>query len=223
MVISKTMGRMRVLLIGVGDVALRTARVLSPAFRLYGLTRNHDQHAVLRAAGITPIAGDLDSFRTLGRLRLNPFAVLHFAPPPATGADDFRTRNLLARLGAARSVPRTLVYSSTSCVHGDCAGECIDETHPLRPATPRATRRVAAERRLRRWARNASNDRVRVSILRAPGIYAEDRLPVERLQRGLPALAAEDDVYTNHIHADDLARGGMAARARAGAWGWLVL
>ena len=46
---------------------------------------------------------------------------------------------------------------------------------------------------------------VAVSILRAPGIYAADRLPVERLQRGTPALLADDDVYTNHIHADDLA------------------
>jgi nucleoside-diphosphate-sugar epimerase len=38
-----------------------------------------------------------------------------------------------------------------------------------------------------------------------PGIYAADRLPVDRLRQGTPALAAEDDVYTNHIHADDLA------------------
>ena len=46
---------------------------------------------------------------------------------------------------------------------------------------------------------------MRVSILRAPGIYAADRLPLERLERGLPALVDRDDVHTNHIHADDLA------------------
>ena len=44
-----------------------------------------------------------------------------------------------------------------------------------------------------------------VSILRAPGIYAADRLPLERLRKGTPALRDEDDVFTNHIHADDLA------------------
>ena len=43
-------------------------------------------------------------------------------------------------------------------------------------------------------------------MLRAPGIYAVDRLPLARLHRGTPLLRAEDDVYTNHIHADDLAR-----------------
>jgi nucleoside-diphosphate-sugar epimerase len=44
-----------------------------------------------------------------------------------------------------------------------------------------------------------------VSILRIPGIYAANRLPLVRLEKGTPALAPADDVYTNHIHADDLA------------------
>jgi nucleoside-diphosphate-sugar epimerase len=47
--------------------------------------------------------------------------------------------------------------------------------------------------------------------LRVPGIYAADRLPLERLRAGTPVLRAEDDVYTNHIHADDLAM--IVARA----------
>ena len=50
-----------------------------------------------------------------------------------------------------------------------------------------------------------------------PGIYAADRLPLAQLARGTPVLAAEDDVYTNHIHADDLAailtRGAFASVA----------
>jgi nucleoside-diphosphate-sugar epimerase len=47
------------------------------------------------------------------------------------------------------------------------------------------------------------------TVLRIPGIYAPDRpggTPRERLLRGTPVLRPEDDVYTNHIHADDLAR-----------------
>jgi nucleoside-diphosphate-sugar epimerase len=55
---------------------------------------------------------------------------------------------------------------------------------------------------------------VRVSVLRIPGIYAADReggTPRERLLKGTPVLAAKDDVYTNHIHANDLARACAAA------------
>ena len=55
---------------------------------------------------------------------------------------------------------------------------------------------------------------VRLSILRAPGIYAETRLPLDRLKQGTPVLRPEDDVFTNHIHADDLARAIVAALFR---------
>jgi nucleoside-diphosphate-sugar epimerase len=53
-----------------------------------------------------------------------------------------------------------------------------------------------------------------VNVLRIPGIYAPDRIegmPTPRLRQGTPVLVAEDDVYTNHIHADDLARACVAA------------
>ncbi|MDE2502335.1 MAG: SDR family NAD(P)-dependent oxidoreductase, partial [Burkholderiales bacterium] len=78
----------------------------------------------------------------------------------------------------------------------------------------RAVRRVAAEDRLRQAGRAGA---LRTSILRIPGIYAADRAggtPRERLLRGTPALVREDDVYTNHIHADDLARACVAALHR---------
>jgi nucleoside-diphosphate-sugar epimerase len=60
---------------------------------------------------------------------------------------------------------------------------------------------------------------VAVRILRIPGIYAPDRpagTPRERLLKGMPVLRGEDDVYTNHIHADDLARACVAALWRGG-------
>jgi len=47
--------------------------------------------------------------------------------------------------------------------------------------------------------------------LRAPGIYSAERLPLQRLREGTPALQADEDSYTNHVHADDLARMAVAA------------
>ncbi|HET7097760.1 MAG TPA: SDR family oxidoreductase [Casimicrobiaceae bacterium] len=198
----------RVLLIGCGDVALRTARLLHPKVRLYGLTRRNEDVAKLRAHGIVPIVGDLDRLRSLERLRAAPFAVLHFAPPPSEGRDDTRTRKLIATLARARSIPQRFVYISTSGVYGDCGGAHVAETRPRRATTPRSRRRVAAEDRLRDWAKRYG---VALSILRAPGIYAETRLPLDRIRQGTPVLAEEDDVFTNHIHAEDLARATVAA------------
>ena len=201
----------RVLLIGCGDVALRTADLLRNRARLYGLTRRSDECPKLRAHGIVPIVGDLDRLATLDRLRAAPFAVLHFAPPPSEGRDDPRTRKLIAALARARRIPQRFVYISTSGVYGDCAGARVTEARPRRAQTPRAHRRVAAEDRLRDWAMRYG---VSLAILRAPGIYTETRLPVERLKHGTPTLTPEDDVFTNHIHADDLARATVAALFR---------
>ena len=198
----------RVLLVGCGDVALRVAQRLAQRARLIGLTRDRDGVRKLRAHGIVPLVGDLDDRRTLARLKIAPFAVLHFAPPPSEGKDDPRTRHLLAALASARIIPRHIVYISTSGVYGDCAGARVLETRPRRAETPRARRRVAAENRLRNWA---AHHGAALSILRVPGIYAPTRLPLERLKQGTPVLAPDDDVYTNHVHADDLARAVVAA------------
>jgi nucleoside-diphosphate-sugar epimerase len=205
-------GMIRVLLIGCGDVAMRTADLLRRRARLYGLTRRPDDIHRLRAHGVVPIVGDLDRLATLARLRLAPYAVLDFAPPPPEGRDDPRTRKLVAALARARSIPQRFVYISTSGVYGDCAGAQVDEMRPRCAQTPRARRRVDAEDRLRDWAKRYD---VGLAILRVPGIYAATRLPLERLRQGTPALAHDDDIYTNHIHADDLARATVAAMFHA--------
>jgi len=201
----------RVLLIGCGDIALRTADLVRGRVRLYGLTRRREDAPKLRAHGIIPIIGDLDALHSLERLRAAPFAVLHFAPPPAAGRDDPRTVRLIAALTKARIIPQRFVYISTSGVYGDCAGARVSESRPRKAQTPRAKRRIAAEDRLRSWAARYG---VCLAILRAPGIYAESRLPLDRLRQGTPVLRAEDDVFTNHIHADDLARAAVAAMFR---------
>ncbi|MEC5385655.1 NAD-dependent epimerase/dehydratase family protein [Uliginosibacterium sp. H3] len=191
-----------VLIVGCGDVAQRALPWLTRRFRVLALARGPESAAALRARGVTPVPGDLDSLRSLRRLAGIADVVLHSAPPPDQGYDDPRTRNLLAALGGGESLARRLVYISTSGVYGDCGGGRVSEASPLRAATARARRRVAAERRLRSFAvRNG----LQLAILRAPGIYAAERLSLERLKRGDPVLQQTDDVYTNHIHADDLA------------------
>lgn len=204
-------GVQKILIVGSGDVARRILSQLAPRARIYALLRDANRAAQWRAAGATPVLADLDDRSSLGRLAGLADCVLHLAPPPGSGGRDTRTRNLLAALSKGKSLPRSLIYVSTTGVYGDCAGASIDETRCLNPESSRAGRRVDAERVLRAWGlRNG----VAVSILRAPGIYAADRLPVERLQRGTPALVADDDVYTNHIHADDLATACIAALRR---------
>ena len=207
----------QILIVGFGDIGNRVARLLTARaarFRITALIRRPEYAEAVRALGVIPVLGDLARPETLHKLAGNYACVFHFAPPPGEGTFDSHTRQLLAALDrhAARArmlsqPPRTparrLVYISTTGVYGDCGGQWIDETQTPRPHNARAVRRVDAETTLRNWGRRTG---VQVSILRAPGIYAADRLPLERLQKGTAALLPQDDVFTNHIHADDLAR-----------------
>ena len=208
--------RPTLLIVGCGDVGMRVLKLLGGRggrWRVLALTSSPDRRGLLRAAGALPLLGDLDQPATLRRLAGLADAVLHLAPPPGSGQRDTRTAHLLQALARGQRL-RRLVYGSTTGVYGDTGGALFDETRAVAPATDRGRRRVDAEQALRRFGRDQG---VAVTLLRIPGIYAGDRPgghPRERLARGTPVLRAEDDVYTNHIHADDLARACVAALYR---------
>ncbi|MEO7105591.1 MAG: SDR family oxidoreductase [Rhodoferax sp.] len=197
--------RERVLIVGCGDVGLRVARQLQGRVRLLALTSQPARLPLLREQGVTPLLGNLDMAASLRRLAGLATRVVHLAPPPTEGWIDPRTQALVRAL-RLRKKPVSAVYGSTSGVYGDCGGSWVDETQMPIAATPRAQRRTHAEASVRFWGRASM---VRASILRIPGIYAPDReggTPRARLLKGTPVLRQADDVYTNHIHADDLAR-----------------
>ena len=203
----------RLLIVGCGDVGQRVAQALPPRVRVLALTSSPERMPALRALGITPMLGNLDDARSLQRLSGLATRVLHLAPPPTENEAEWwrdpRTQRLVQTL-RKRSLPTALVYGSTSGVYGDCGGAWVDETRTVQPHTPRAQRRVDAEKSIRFLGRAG----VKASILRIPGIYAPDRengTPEARLRKGTPVLRPEDDVYTNHIHANDLARACVAA------------
>ena len=206
--------RERLLIVGCGDVGLRVARLIGKRVRVIALTSSAGRIGELRSQGVAPVTGNLDERATLARLAGVATRVVHLAPPTSEPGDswwrDMRTVALLRAL-RRRLPPTSLVYGSTSGVYGDYSGQWVSEAMPARPSTPRAQRRADAEQAVRHFGRAAH---VRASILRIPGIYAADRAggtPRERLQKGTPVLRAADDVYTNHIHADDLARAVIAA------------
>ncbi|WP_418315776.1 NAD-dependent epimerase/dehydratase family protein [Piscinibacter sakaiensis] len=209
---TRRLRRPTLLIVGCGDIGLRVLQLLRDRdrYRVLALSSDPQRLPLLRAAGAVPLLGNFDHPATLSRLAGLADAVLHLAPPPPVGDADTRTRHLLQALSRRQRV-QTLVYASTSGVYGDAAGAQVSETRPVAPSTARARRRADAERQLRHFGARFG---VRTVLLRIPGIYARDRAgghPRERLERGTPVLRADEDVYTNHIHADDLARACVAA------------
>ena len=202
--------RQRLLIIGCGDIGVRVAAIVNRRTRVLALTSSIGRIATLRQSGITPLLGNLDQPETLARLGGLATRILHLAPPAPHGCVDVRTRRLVSGLGR-RTAPVQLVYGSTSGVYGDCGGQWVSETRPVNAQTDRGRRRVDAEEQMRLFGRTAKTS---VCVLRIPGIYAPNReggTPRPRLEKQLPVLEAGDDVYTNHIHADDLARACLLA------------
>ena len=199
----QSFGKPRILIIGCGDIGLRVAKQLCRNYRVFALTSQQSRFSELRGLGITPILGDLDKPETLWRLSGLAETVIHLAPPQNIGHRDSRTRNLTRILAQGPASLSRLIYVSTTGVYGDHKGGRVSEITPVNPQSERAKRRVDAERVLRLWGPAHG---VAVTILRVPGIYASNRLPVERLQARTPALISDEDAYSNHIQSDDLAR-----------------
>jgi nucleoside-diphosphate-sugar epimerase len=197
-----------------GDVARRALPLLRGHWRVLALVRDAAAAARAREGGAVPLLADLDDAASLRRCAGLADVVWITAPPPASGTVDSRMRNLLAALARGGRPPRRLCYIGTTGVYGDCNGAWLDETRAPAPQSARAWRRLDAERRLRAFAMAHG---CALSILRAGGIYARERLPLKRLLQDIPLIAHAQDSLVNHIHADDLARACVAAlQARVG-------
>ena len=199
----QSFGKPSILIIGCGDIGLRVVKQLSRSHRVFALTSSPSRLQELREVGATPILGNLDKPETLWRLSGLAQTVIHLAPPQNQGNRDCRTRNLLRILSQGSNTVRRFIYISTTGVYGNHRGAKVSEATPVSPESERAHRRVDAEHALRLWA---PANGVALTILRVPGIYSVDRLPIERIQSQTPALLPEEDAYSNHIHSDDLAR-----------------
>lgn len=200
-----------VLILGCGYVGLRLARFLCGTDAVVaGVVRSAESAAAVRDLGSNALQLDLDAESALPQLPAAKAELYYFVPPPGTGATDTRLRRVLAAMGH-ESLPRRIVYISTSGVYGDCGGDWVDETYPLNPTTPRALRRADAEAALQAWSAATG---VPVIILRVPGIYGPGKLPLERLRKALPLLREEESPYTNRIQVDDLINVCRTAMAR---------
>jgi len=207
---------MSTLIIGCGETGVRVAaRLVAAGDSVMGVVQSEASAQRVRSVGAKALRLDLDALadNPADSLLVHLEAcdrLLYFAPPPRRGDMDSRMQSVLTALHAGgHPVPAHVVYISTSGVYGDCGGEWVDETCPLNPESDRAVRRVDAEARITAFAEHAI-------ILRAPGIYGPDRLPIARVLEGGPVLDDEDGGWSNRVHIDDLAA--IAYRAATEHW-----
>lgn len=198
------------LIVGCGYIGERLATaMLSKGEAASAIVRSDERAKTLRTMGVFVLQLDLDTSPLPSASTLQQ-TIFYFAPPPPKGALDTRMQSFLQGLSISGQ-PTRIVYISTTGVYGDCSGNWIDETQPANPQVDRARRRWHAEQLLQGWRASSGGELV---ILRVGGIYGPGKLPLTRLQQGLPMIAENDAPWTNRIHTDDLVQVCLAAMAR---------
>jgi nucleoside-diphosphate-sugar epimerase len=191
-------------IIGCGDIGRRVAKLYANG-PLEAIVSSMASVNLCEKLSINAKAISLDEDYSIDPESFQDAAVYYFAPPTQTGQIDKRLAVFLDKVGSA---PRRIVVISTTGVYGDSQGAWIDENTPPKPVADRALRRLSAESSVHLWAGKTGKE---FMILRVPGIYATDRLPLSRLQKGLPVIHEAEAGWTNRIHADDLAQACKAA------------
>ncbi|MCJ7711431.1 MAG: NAD-dependent epimerase/dehydratase family protein [Chloroflexi bacterium] len=192
-------------IVGCGYVGERLARALPG--NVTAVTGSAGRAAELGEARIAALACDLDRLPGGASLPVGTLGsvLIYLVPPPGNGPTD---RRLRGTLDALTGKPSRFVYMSTTGVYGDAAGATVNEEQRPQPTTDRSHARLDAETAVRAWCEERGTDWV---ILRVPGIYGPDRLPLERIRRGDPVIVEEESGPGNRIHVDDLVRVCIAA------------
>lgn len=171
-----------IVLLGVGNVALHVAKLLSSRCTIFGTTRSSERVPLLEAAGIRPI---LVTGEALPKQLLEDANVLVSFPPDVT--TDLAWSSQCADC-------RRIVYISSTGVYGKTTG-VINEGSPVDSEDPRAASRLDSENI---WRQRGA------TILRCPGLYASEtgmHLRMSHLK-----IPGDGKNYVSRIHLDDLAR-----------------
>ena len=153
-----------------------------------------------RGGNIKSIQYDIDNSVNLD-LDLRGSKIIYMAPPDTSGLEDVRISKFINTI-ANNKITR-VIYISTSGVYGNCNGETVTEENKTDPITDRAKRRVDAENKITEYGKNYD---VEIVILRVPGIYGKNRLPIKRIMNREPLIKKTESRTTNLIHVEDLSR-----------------
>ncbi len=190
---------MRLFAFGLGYVARRVLARL-PGVEASGATRDPETARAWRRDGVAAWAVDDRSARPALEAALRRADTLLVSAPPDEDGDPALQR-FAAAIAATPALAR-VVYLSSVGVYGDRDGAWVYESSAPAPGSPRARRRLAAERE---WRAFGEERGAPVDVLRLAGIYGPGRNALEKLQRGEARRIVKPGQVFNRIHVDDVA------------------
>lgn len=185
-------------IIGCGHIGkLLAQQLLKKNIYVTGYVSSDSSYSECKNRNISCKIIDLD--KPLEDIGLTGQRLIYLAPPPRSGKKDTRMTNFLNSI--AKQSPKKFVLISTTGVYGNCQGEWINESAPIKPNADRAYRRADAEQQTLQFCQQQN---IPLVILRVPGIYGPGKAPVARIKSGQAIVNKQDSPFTNRIHAVDL-------------------
>lgn len=189
----------KVLIAGCGDVGnALAARLLAEGCEVWGVRRRVEA----LGDGVRPWRIDLTEPSSFVRPPAAFDHLFYTASADRRDEDHYRSiyvdglRNLLGSLRGAGSPLRRVLFTSSTAVYGQSAGEWVDETAETEPLRFNGRVLLEAEAVVREAPETGIN-------LRLSGIYGPDRTRLVRKVWAGEALATPS--WTNRIHVEDCA------------------
>ncbi len=197
------------LIFGCGYVGIRVARRwLDDGARVFAVTRKPARATELKEFGIFPVIGNVTE--SLNLPTTEDFDTVLYS----IGFDRSSTQTIdevyvdgLARALAALPVNvERIIYTSSTGVYGQSAGEEVNEESPCEPQRAGGKAVLAAEQLLANHPLGK-----RAIVLRLAGIYGPERVPMLKDVRQGKPLAITGNSLLNLIHVDDVVEAILAA------------
>ncbi|MBM3104848.1 MAG: SDR family oxidoreductase [Pseudomonas sp.] len=191
-----------VLIVGCGDVGSRLAKqMLACGWQVSGLRRNVEQ----LPAGVKGVAADLFDRRCPDAWpEVTPDYLVYCVAASKHDEAGYQAayveglQHVLGWLAAHEQKPRRLLFVSSSSVHAQQNGECVNETSATEPQGYSGIVMLEAEKL-------ALTSGIPASIVRLTGIYGPGREWLLSQVRQGYRVTEEPPLYANRIHADDAA------------------
>lgn len=190
----------KVLLVGYGDIARRLQDQLGDGYGCVGLRRLSVADAVIDMR-----AGDIGEPETASRLLAEGFDVVVVTLTPDEISQEgyekayVRTASSLSRaLTETEHRPRLVLWISSTSVYNQQDAEWVDETSSTNPSGFAGKALLQAEQLL-------AATEVDTVVVRCSGIYGPGRQRLIQQVRDGKGCAKQPVLFTNRIHADDVA------------------
>jgi nucleoside-diphosphate-sugar epimerase len=192
----------RVLIAGCGDVGTELGvRLVEAGHTVWGLRR----HCDTLPSSIHAFPADLTKPETLSALPPAVDVVFYTAAASDSSADHYRAtyvdgiRHLLTALATQGHTVQRFIFTSSTGVYAQAAGEWVDETSLTEPVHFSGRELLIGEQVV-------LNSSFPATVVRLAGIYGPGRTRlIDSVRKGTAVCSDGPPVYTNRIHRDDCA------------------